>query len=129
MMRLVRCCSAALLALATLVPAVASAQGTAADYARAEGYRERTAGLIIDDADLPVWLAKGDRFWYRKSVAGGHAFVMVDAATRSKRPAFDHDRLAAALSRAMHDTITGVTLPFRGFSLLDGDSAIEFAVG
>ncbi|HEU6450957.1 MAG TPA: DPP IV N-terminal domain-containing protein, partial [Gemmatimonadaceae bacterium] len=47
----------------------------------------------------------------------------------SKRPAFDHDRLAAALSRAMHDTITGVTLPFRGFSLLDGDSAIEFAVG
>jgi dipeptidyl aminopeptidase/acylaminoacyl peptidase len=129
MMRLVRCCSAALLALATLVPAIASAQGTAADYARAEGYRERTAGLIIDDADLPVWLAKGDRFWYRKSVEGGHAFVMVDAATRSKRPAFDHDRLAAALSRAMHDTITGVTLPFRGFSLLDGDSAIEFAVG
>ena len=128
-MRLVRCCSAALLALATLVPAIASAQGTAADYARAEGYRERTAGLIIDDADLPVWLAKGDRFWYRKSVEGGHAFVMVDAATRSKRPAFDHDRLAAALSRAMHDTITGVTLPFRGFSLLDGDSAIEFAVG
>jgi dipeptidyl aminopeptidase/acylaminoacyl peptidase len=129
MMRLVRCCSAALLALATLVPAIASAQGTAADYARAEGYRERTAVLIIDDADLPVWLAKGDRFWYRKSVEGGHAFVMVDVAARSKRPAFDHDRLAAALSRAMHDTITGVTLPFRGFSLLDGDSAIEFAVG
>ncbi|HEU4585515.1 MAG TPA: DPP IV N-terminal domain-containing protein, partial [Gemmatimonadaceae bacterium] len=129
MMRLVRCWSAGLLALATFVPAIAGAQGTAADYARAEGYRERTSGLIVDDADLPVWLSKGDRFWYRKSVEGGHAFVMVDAAARSKRPAFDHARLAAALSRAMQDTITAVTLPFRGFSLVDGDSAIEFAMG
>ncbi len=128
-MRIVRCWSAALLASAMLVPAFAGAQGTAADYARAEGYREKTAGLIVDDADLPVWLSKGDRFWYRKSVEGGHAFVMVDANARKKAPAFDHERLAASLAKAMHDTITATTLPFRGFSLVDGDSAIEFAVG
>jgi len=116
-------------AVAVALPAAAHPQGTAADYARAEGYRERTAGLIVDEPDLPVWLSKGHRFWYRKSVPGGYAFVMVDAGQRSKRPAFDHERLAAALSTAMRDTITAVTLPFRGFSLVDDDRAIEFAVG
>src|SRR5690606_30317368 len=108
MRRLARRWSTGLLALVTFVPAGILAQGTAEDYARAVGYRERTAGLIIDAADLPVWLAKDHRFWYRKSVEGGHAFVLVDADARTKRPAFDHDRLAAALSRVMHDTITAV---------------------
>lgn len=112
-----------------LVPAMVGAQGTASDYARAVGYRERTAGLIVNEPDLPVWLSKGDRFWYRKSVVGGHVFVMVDADARKKAPAFDHQRLAASLSKAMHDTITGITLPFRDFSLVDDDRAIEFAVG
>ena len=130
-MRLVRwwAAAAALSCAAAILPATARPQGTAGDYARAEGYREKTAGLIVDDPDTPVWLAKGDRFWYRKSVLGGHVFVMVDANARKKAPAFDHDRLAASLAKVMHDTITGVTLPFRGFSLVDNDSAIEFAVG
>ncbi|HET7550337.1 MAG TPA: DPP IV N-terminal domain-containing protein [Gemmatimonadaceae bacterium] len=128
-MRLARWWIAALSCAATIAPAIVHAQGTAADYARAEGYRERTAGLIVDDPDTPVWLSKGDRFWYRKSVVGGHVFVMVDADSRKKEPAFDHERLAASLSRVMHDTITATTLPFRGFSLVDDDRAIEFALG
>jgi len=125
-----RCAAIAALSLAAaLPPSAALAQGTAADYARAEGYREKTAGLVVDDPDTPVWLADSHRFWYRKSVVGGHTFVIVDADARTKAPAFDHERLAASLSRALHDTITARSLPFRGFSLVDGDSAIEFALG
>ena len=128
-MRQVRWWIAALSCAATIAPAIARAQGTAADYARADGYREKTSGLIVDDPDTPVWLSKGDRFWYRKSVEGGHVFVMVNAESRKKAPAFDHERLAASLAKAMHDTITATTLPFRGFSLVDDDRAIEFALG
>ncbi len=124
-----RAAAAALSFAAAGIPATARSQGTAADYARAEGYRERTSGLVVNEPDTPVWLSKGHRFWYRKSVEGGHVFVMVDANARKKAPAFDHERLAASLAKAMHDTITATTLPFRGFSLLEGDSVIEFATG
>ncbi len=122
---------AALSFAAALPPgaATARAQGTAADYARAEGYRAATAGLVVDDPDTPVWLSDSHRFWYRKSVPGGHAFVMVDADARTKSPAFDHRRLAASLARALQDSVTAATLPFRSFSLVDDGRAIEFSVG
>ena len=118
---------------------MASAQGTAADYARAEGLRARVEGLVVGAADAPTWGERGDQVVYRKSVKGGYAFVLVDAATLAKRPAFDHDRLAAAFTAA-RDTarpqpaaparpVTAVTLPFTRFAFTDSGRAIEFAAG
>jgi len=108
-----------------------AAQGTdvRADYARAESLRERTQGLTVDVAETPVWLEGTAKFWYRKSVAGGSAFVLVDAAGPSKAPAFDHARLATALSTAANGKYTPVTLPFTTFQFVDNQQAIEFAVG
>ncbi|HEY9516641.1 MAG TPA: DPP IV N-terminal domain-containing protein [Gemmatimonadaceae bacterium] len=112
-----------------LLPVASGAQGTAGDYARAEGFRARTAGLVVNAPDTPVWLAQGDRFWYRKSVTGGHAFVLVDAKTLHKAPAFDHERIAAALTTAMGKSITSTTLPFSRFTFAADGKAIEFALG
>src|SRR5207244_10163591 len=90
-----------LVAAVVAARAAAVAQGTAADYARAEGLRARVEGLVIDAADAPSWVDDGgSQLVYRKSVRGGYAFVLVDAATLAKRPAFDHDRLAAAFAAA-----------------------------
>src|SRR5262250_1792118 len=83
----------------TSLPATSAAQGTAADYARADSVAERTDGLVLDVPEAPHWLA-GNRFWYRKSVKGGNVFVLVDAAAARKQPAFDHDRMAAAIGAA-----------------------------
>src|SRR5687767_16028687 len=71
-----------------------SAQGAdvRADYARAASLRERTQGLVVDVADPPVWIDGVPKCWYRKTVPGGSAFVLVDAAAASKAPAFDHAR-------------------------------------
>jgi dipeptidyl aminopeptidase/acylaminoacyl peptidase len=125
--------------LVPTVAPVARAQGTAADYARAEGLRARTEGLVVDAAEAPSWVGSTSQFVYRKSVTGGYAFVLVDAATAQKRPAFDHDRLAAAFATA-RDTVrprpaaparptTGITLPFTRFTFVDGVRAIEFTAG
>jgi len=46
------------------------------------------------------WIGATSRFWYRKSVQGGHEFTRFDAETLEKRPAFDHRRLAPSLSAA-----------------------------
>ena len=111
-------------------PAVLGAQGTAADYARSESLRGRLDGLVVDLAESPVWAGAGNQFIYRKAVKGGHQFTFVDATTRERRVAFDHDRLAAALgsslSRPGAPTLSGLALPFTTATPVDGGRAIEF---
>ena len=115
-------------ALPLLTPHAAAAQGTLDDYRRAATLNERLRGLVIDAADAPRWIGETHRFWYRKTVEGGHSFVLVDAADPVKRPAFDHARLAGELSRAMDTTVTAVTLPFSQFEFIDDERAIRFDV-
>ncbi|MFW6085243.1 MAG: DPP IV N-terminal domain-containing protein [Gemmatimonadota bacterium] len=109
-------------------PVPALAQGTLADYRRAMELEDRLDGLVVDDPDRPRWIGETDGFWYRKTVEGGHRFVRVDAGEREKRPAFDHERLAAALSAVTGEEHTAVTLPFRRFEYVDEERAIEFEV-
>ena len=116
-----------LIAMAALVPAVGAAQGTAADYERANTVEERTRGLVVDVPETPHWISD-TRFWYRKSVKGGNAFVLVDAASAVKRPAFDHERIAAALGKATGHSYTSTTLPFDTIAFVNGDVAIDVAV-
>src|SRR5688572_12117064 len=47
------------------------------------------------------WFDDGKRFWYRNDLRDKkREFVLVDAEAGTRRPAFDHQRLAAALSKA-----------------------------
>jgi hypothetical protein len=87
---------------------LAQAQGTKADYDRANHIRETLTNKTVDVPGPVTWLPGGDRFYYRKSTKGGNAFVLVDAATAKKQAAFDHEKLAAAISSA-----TGPLLPIQ----------------
>ena len=104
----------------------AVAQVTRADYDRAFNLQKHYDSLIIDDPAIPDWQPKSDKFIYRKSVEGGHDFVIYDATTLTKQPAFDQAKLAAALSSASGGHYTGLTLPFSSFHFVDEASAIEF---
>ena len=119
----------ALVAVAvTIIPAVLGAQITVADYDRAAGLRERfeAPGLVTNLAEEPVWLPSG-KFWYRKSVTGGDSFVLVDPAVPAKRPAFDHARLATAISVAGR-SYSATRLPFTTFTFGEGEQSIRFVV-
>jgi dipeptidyl aminopeptidase/acylaminoacyl peptidase len=102
------------------------AQVTVADYERASGLRKKYDGLAVNLAGPATWIGDTHRFWYRKSVTGGNEFVLVDAETQSKGPAFDHVKLAATLSTATGEKLTAVTLPFPAITFLDDGSALEF---
>jgi dipeptidyl aminopeptidase/acylaminoacyl peptidase len=106
-----------------LAPALAPAQ-TLADYQRAAGLREKYQHLAVNVPGPVFWIEGTSRFWYRKSVAGGDEFFVVDAETLSKKPAFDHEKLAAALSAAAGEKYTALTLPFTEFTFTDSDGAI-----
>ena len=124
-MRVRRAAPLLLLSLTAAAPA-AQAQGTIADYQRAITLRDTYQPLALDVVDQVNWIDSSDRFWYRRTVEGGSEFIVVDAATQAKKPAFDHGRLAAALSAAAGGKFTAVTLPFTTFSFSDDGKAIEF---
>ncbi len=141
--------AAAILSSVALAPAL-SAQGTLADYQRAQGLQAKARGLVVNTPGAINWIGDSDRFWYSRQVKGGAEFMLVDAAASVKKLAFDHDRLAAAISVAAGHPYTGLALPFasdpngrggggRGaaagppmtapLTFLDGERSIQFGAG
>jgi dipeptidyl aminopeptidase/acylaminoacyl peptidase len=108
------------------LPTITYAQVTRADYERAAALRRQYDGLALNVVDRSNWIGKTDRFWYRKSVKGGYEFVVVDAEALTKKPAFDHEKLAVSLSAATGKKYTAITLPILGLTFVDNEQAIEF---
>jgi len=101
---------------------------TAADYAQAEkfmGYN--TTPLVLHGAVRANWLAD-DRFWYRNTTAEGSEFVMVDAAKGTRAPAFDHAKVATALTTATGANFDAHHLPFMEFEFSEDGQSISFNV-
>ena len=117
--------AAILIAFLSAAPSV-SAQATVADYQRAMALRDRYQNLAIGTTTEARFIEKTNRFHYRRAVKGGNEFILVDASTREKRPAFDHAKLATALSTALKRKITALELPFTTFTFADGEQSIEF---
>ena len=112
--------------LAPCAPAVAQVPAT--DYARAERFLPWNARTLVSGEQVtPVWL-EGDRFWYRNHMKDGYEFVLVDPARATRAPAFDHARLAAALSVAADTSYEGKKLPFQEIELVEQGRAVRFFV-
>jgi dipeptidyl aminopeptidase/acylaminoacyl peptidase len=103
------------------------AQVTEADYRRANGLREKFQNLALDVPGRVTWIGSTHKFWYRKSVPGGNAFMLVDADTQAKARAFDHEKLAGSLSAQTEKKYTAVTLPFPDFEFVDNQRAVKFS--
>jgi dipeptidyl aminopeptidase/acylaminoacyl peptidase len=100
-----------------------------ADYDRALGLRDAWTYLTVDLPEPAAWVGKTSRFIYRKTVKGGFQFVVVDATTLSKQPAFDHDRMATGLGSALGHEVSAARLPFRTFRFSDDGAFIEMELG
>ncbi len=107
----------------------ALAQGTLDDYQRAERFLPGNVRHLVYVADVsPHWIEKTDRFWYRKVGLKDVQFILVDAEKNTSSPAFDHERLATALSRATKQEYAASALPFSELEFLAGGKAIRFSV-
>src|SRR5260370_33186252 len=88
------------------------AQGTLADYQRAQALQAKARNLVVNTPGPVSWIGESDRLGYPRAVKGGTEFVLVDAQAGSKKVAFDHDKLAVAISAATGHPYTGLALPF-----------------
>jgi dipeptidyl-peptidase-4 len=82
--------------------------------------QEPSTNKVYRDVVIPHWFAGTNRFWYRVNVAANEReFILVDAVVGKREPAFDHARLAKALSEKTGKTIEAHKLPFDNIRFAD----------
>ena len=99
-----------------------------AEYAHAEKFMAYNTNPLVYHAVHPVWTAD-ERLWYRDLDADGPKFVLFDPEKLTKEPAFNHAKLAAALSAASGKTYGANTLPFREIELSKDGQFVSFKIG
>lgn len=105
------------LAVACHLPVQAQADpeqrsATAEDYQRAEQFLPwRMKANLHNDDIQHSWIGDSRTLWYKRSFEGGHEFILADPARRTKTRAFDHDRMARALTRALGRRVRADQLP------------------
>ena len=118
----IQVCAVLLLGFASML---ARAQGTRADYSRAEQFLyDNVRKLVFEAWVRPTWLGRTDRFYYLNEKPEGREFILVDIARNTQSPAFDHKKLLTSLSSASGKTYR--SLPFYEMRFVDEERAVEF---
>ena len=79
------------------------------------------AGMMKNDRLTIHWL-DANRLWYRAERPGRVEYVLVNASRATKVPAFDHDRLAEALSQATNTKVQASNLKVDGLAFDANDT-------
>jgi len=109
-------------------PIIASAQGTLADYQRADSLRSMVRGLLFHSIEDGDWVRNTHQFWYRIFTPRGKEFMLVDADQKTKKPAFDHEKLATELSKQVEKEYKTFDLPFNRIEFKDNRTKLEFVI-
>ncbi len=81
--------------------------GSAAAYHRSDHLWQLTGDKVFHDHVEPHWLTD-DIFWFADRLPRGEVeYILVDGRSAAHHPAFDHARLAAALSHATGKNLSG----------------------
>ena len=84
---------------------------------------------MFRDRVVAHWEPDHRRFWYRNDLRGGRKeFILVEAEAGERRPAFDHNQLAASLSAAAGTAYDGEKLPFDQIDFTNGVQTVRFRV-
>lgn len=105
------------------------AQGTAEDYRRANDWTTNTRNKLYNAPYNINWVSDSHRFWYIRQTPRGKEFILADADKHVKQPAFDHEKLAKALSSLLQRPYEAYTLPFNTIDYSFNRDTLHFSVG
>ncbi|HVV75627.1 MAG TPA: DPP IV N-terminal domain-containing protein [Mycobacteriales bacterium] len=98
----------------------------AARYATAEGLLPHKLKALVDSPKVtPNWIRDTDTFWYANRTSAGVEYVYVDAAGKIKQPAFDHDRMAKALSGVLELPVEPGAMAISSIDFVDGAVRVD----
>ncbi|EMI19368.1 peptidase S9B dipeptidylpeptidase IV domain-containing protein [Rhodopirellula maiorica SM1] len=124
-----------MLTLATFViaPAAVFGQGSKQDYERWQTLKKRISQPIFADKVDPNWSESSeDSFWYQVlSPDNTFRYIIVDATTKTRREAFDHDQLANLLASELGEDAASSKpqLNLRSLSFDAGFTKVRFELG
>jgi len=91
------------------------------------GLGERSVRGVYKSRVAPHWFHDNSSFWYRNDLRDGiKEFIVVDSERGTREPAFDHQKLAAALTKAIGEECKAERLPFSEFQFLEETQTIQF---
>ncbi|MBX3118842.1 MAG: S9 family peptidase [Fimbriimonadaceae bacterium] len=97
-------------------------------YRRADQWGGRARDATFNLSLNATWI-NNELFWYRKELKGNsQEFILVEAAKAAKKPAFDHKRLAEALSKTLGRAVEPTKLPFQTIRLASDLGQVEFDI-
>jgi dipeptidyl-peptidase 4 len=89
-------------------------------YHRAEAVRaDKIAAGALNLALTPVWVPHSDRFWFREQTSQGWRYTAVDPEHRNRGLAFDHARLALAITHVIQKPVDADHLPLGNLVIED----------
>ena len=133
--RVARLVVALSLFLAVAVPVLSQSQSptgrafTTADYDKAtKKLGAALSGLVVGGTANATWLPD-ERFWYTSTRTAGTEIVLVDPEKGTRAPAFDHARVAAALSEVAGESFTAQTIATASIDLSSAADVVLVTVG
>ncbi len=98
-----------------------------ADYERAEQFLPQNVIPSLYNVNIePRWIDSTSSFWYMNEGRTGKQFILVNASTMTRQPAFDHVALAKALAAASGSPVDPAHLPFDNLTFSDGTENVTF---
>ncbi|MSU62149.1 MAG: S9 family peptidase [Pedosphaera sp.] len=103
-------------------------QGSKSDYERAFNLRKNTENKVHNLKLDVSWLTNSSHLWYRRELPSERSeFILVDTATGAKRPAFDHAKLATALTASSGKEARPDNLPISNLRFAEDIKSFTFA--
>ena len=104
--------------------------GTQADYERAAKLRSILRNTVFKTRVTPNWSSDGTRFWYRNDLADkAREFIVVDATTGKREPAFDHAKVAENLSKLLNKDVNPTHLPVDRIAFSEKKDSVDLWIG
>ena len=89
---------------------------------------EKINKMLFSTSVDPHWLKLTDRFWYVYETREGKTLYIVDALKGSKRPLFDHAKLAAEITKIVKDPFDAQHLPIEKLKFTKDENSIQFEI-
>jgi dipeptidyl-peptidase-4 len=129
-----RCTFAFLLLVVSVSAPTAAGQAqqlpsTTANYQAAARFSSKKLDKMVFSLNVePHWLKKSNRFWYMYETTEGKRWWIVDPAKGEKKPLFDNDHLAAAISLVVKDAFDAKHLGLDSLHFIRDENWIQFEV-
>jgi len=98
------------------------AQTTVEDYKRAFSLNEKFKDKVFYSGVNPQWIGKSNTFWYVSNTPEGRVYTLVNALKKTKKPLFDHQKLAEALTKATDKKIDAAKLYLQNIKAENNDT-------